>query len=250
MSRSVRLLVILAAWAIPVVWIVAMLGTRPSDGSVVWSSPLGGGDQWGSSVVVRETYGDTPLLPGDELLEVDGVEIDRLAGRGPCERPVGGRRGHLRARTRRERNPEELRPRGHPDPLPARPRRRRGHPRRPGRTAPAGRGRGRLLRPARVAGRAGVPRLDLARADGPGVLPVGPGWRRPRGRSRLLAARRLRGPLRGGPRPRPAGRRHPARSARLAGAPPLGLARHCRTALRRVRRVGGDQRGARGRSGA
>ena len=80
MSRTARLLVIVAAWAIPVVWVVAMLGTRPSDGSVVWASPLGGAERWGSSVVVRETYGETLLLPGDVLEEVDGETLDRWLG--------------------------------------------------------------------------------------------------------------------------------------------------------------------------
>ena len=77
MSRMARLLVILAAWALPVVWIGAEPGTRPSDGTVVWSSPLAGGDEWGSSVTVRGTYGDSLLLPGDVLLSIDGRRFDQ-----------------------------------------------------------------------------------------------------------------------------------------------------------------------------
>jgi two-component system, NarL family, sensor kinase len=77
MSRTARLLVILAAWAIPVVWLGAELGTRPSDGTVVWSSPLTGGERWGSAVTVHDTYGDTLLLPGDVLEAIDGKPLDR-----------------------------------------------------------------------------------------------------------------------------------------------------------------------------
>src|SRR5690349_21283696 len=76
MSRTARLLVILAAWTIPVVWVVAELGTRPSDGTVVWSSPLSGGDPWGSAVTVRDTYGETLLRPGDVVETIDGRPVD------------------------------------------------------------------------------------------------------------------------------------------------------------------------------
>jgi two-component system, NarL family, sensor kinase len=90
MSRTARLLVIVAAWAIPVVWIGAELGTRPSDGTVVWSSPLAGGDRWGSAVTVQRTYGDSLLLPGDDVLSIDGKAIDDWFGT-PTSRdvPVG-----------------------------------------------------------------------------------------------------------------------------------------------------------------
>jgi signal transduction histidine kinase len=85
MSRTTRLLVILAAWALPVVWVVAMLGTRPSDGSVVWTSPLEGGDRWGSTVVVTATYGETSLLPGDRIREIDGVPVEQLLAEGAAQ---------------------------------------------------------------------------------------------------------------------------------------------------------------------
>ena len=81
MSRMSRLLVVVAAWAIPVVWVLAVLAARPSDGSVVWSSPVGG-QRWGGSVVVRETYGDTPLLPGDRISAIDGVPVGELVRHG------------------------------------------------------------------------------------------------------------------------------------------------------------------------
>src|SRR5262249_27233564 len=99
--RTARLLVILAAWAIPVVWLVAELGTRPSDGTVVWSSPLSGGEPWGSVVTGHDTYGDTLLLPGDVPEALDGKPLDpRPTGevsqpgsrRGPAE---GAGSGHV-----------------------------------------------------------------------------------------------------------------------------------------------------------
>lgn len=90
MSRTARLLVIFAAWAVPVVWVVAVLGTRASDGTAVWSAPLAGGDRWGSSVTVRDTYGDTLLLAGDVVLAVDGKPVDQwLLGEGSANRSVG-----------------------------------------------------------------------------------------------------------------------------------------------------------------
>ncbi|WP_243059365.1 sensor histidine kinase [Nocardioides sp. SR21] len=90
MARTAQVLVIVAAWAIPVVWIGAELGTRPSDGTVVWSSPVAGGDEWGSAVTVRRTYGDSLLLPGDVLLSIDGRPLDHwLAGETSSDVSVG-----------------------------------------------------------------------------------------------------------------------------------------------------------------
>lgn len=90
MSRTVRLLVILAAWAVPVVWLGAEVGTRPSDGTVVWGSPLTGADRWGSTITVRDTYGDPLLLPGDVLLAIGGEPVDRwLSGETSAGRSVG-----------------------------------------------------------------------------------------------------------------------------------------------------------------
>ena len=92
MSRSVRLLVVLAAWALPVVWLAAALSAGPSDGSVVWSSPLTTGDRWGDRLVVRETYGDTPLRVGDEITAIGGQTVaDLLSGERAVEREVGSR---------------------------------------------------------------------------------------------------------------------------------------------------------------
>jgi signal transduction histidine kinase len=91
MSRAARLLLILAAWAVPVVWVGAELGTRPSDGTVVWSSPLTGGEPWDSTISVRATYGSSELLqPGDVLTSIDGVPVARwLDDGGSAERAIG-----------------------------------------------------------------------------------------------------------------------------------------------------------------
>ena len=102
MSRSVRLLVILAAWALPVVWLVAALAAGPSDGSVVWSSPLTSGERWDDRLVVRETYGDTPLRVGDEIVAIGGQAVaDLLAGERTVEREGGHAVAYRRAPRRR-----------------------------------------------------------------------------------------------------------------------------------------------------
>ena len=90
MSRSARLLLIAAAWALPVAWLVAALAAGPSDGSVVWTSPVTSSQRWEDRLVVLETYGDTPLEVGDEITTIGGVAVtDLLAGEGAVERAVG-----------------------------------------------------------------------------------------------------------------------------------------------------------------
>ena len=71
MSRTGRLLVLTAAWAVPVVWMGVALLSGPSDGTSLRSSLGGSGPRWGESVVVVRAYGDTPLLRGDEVLLVE-----------------------------------------------------------------------------------------------------------------------------------------------------------------------------------
>jgi len=89
MSRSARV-VIAAAWALPVAWLIAGLVMRPSDGTVVWSPAFAGGAPWGDSVTVSETYGDTPFRVDDEVTEVDGKPVaDWLAGRVRTDLAVG-----------------------------------------------------------------------------------------------------------------------------------------------------------------
>ena len=81
MSRTSRLLVIAAAWMVPAVWLVVALLVGPSDGTSVTSSLAPTGTRWGESVLVARTFGETPLLPGDEVLAVEGRTLDRLGGR-------------------------------------------------------------------------------------------------------------------------------------------------------------------------
>jgi signal transduction histidine kinase len=90
MSRAARFLVIAAAWALPVAWLVVGLLLRPSDGTVVWSPPLSGGPGWGGSLPVTETYGTTPLEVDDRITEVDGRPVrDWLSGAASDRRAVG-----------------------------------------------------------------------------------------------------------------------------------------------------------------
>ena len=77
MSRPARLLVVLAAWAVPVVWVVLTLAIRPSDGTVVWRSPLTTGHRWSEGVTVVEACGNTPLEAGDRIQEIEGEPIGR-----------------------------------------------------------------------------------------------------------------------------------------------------------------------------
>ncbi len=90
MSRTARLLVIAAAWALPVAWLVAALSAGPSDGTVVWRSPITSGERWDDRLVVHETYGDTPLQIGDEIITIgDQAVADLLAGERAVDRSVG-----------------------------------------------------------------------------------------------------------------------------------------------------------------
>ena len=90
MSRSARLLLIAAAWALPVAWVLVALSAGPSDGSVVWRSPLTSDERWGVRLVVLETYGDTALEVGDEIETIGGVTVtDLLAGERAADLAVG-----------------------------------------------------------------------------------------------------------------------------------------------------------------
>jgi signal transduction histidine kinase len=75
MSRTGRLMVIGAAWAIPVAWLVLALGAGPSDGTVVWSSPITSDVRWGSRLTVLETYGESPFKIGDEIETINGHRV-------------------------------------------------------------------------------------------------------------------------------------------------------------------------------
>ena len=76
MSRIRRLLVVTAAWVVPIAWTAVALLSGPSDGTTV--SPAGamlGAHRWGDSITVVRAYGDTPLRAGDVVTGVDGRSI-------------------------------------------------------------------------------------------------------------------------------------------------------------------------------
>jgi signal transduction histidine kinase len=91
MSRTRRLLVVAAAWAVPVAWSAVALLSGPSDGTTI--SPAGamlGANGWGESVTVVRTYGDTPLREGDVVVAVDGRSIGQWVTDPPAvDRQVG-----------------------------------------------------------------------------------------------------------------------------------------------------------------
>jgi two-component system NarL family sensor kinase len=85
-SRTSRLLVLAAAWAVPVVWVLVALLAGPSDGTSVSSRllpPEGSG--WGESVRVARTYGDSVLQPGDEVQAVRGRTLGDWVSSGDKE---------------------------------------------------------------------------------------------------------------------------------------------------------------------
>jgi two-component system, NarL family, sensor kinase len=79
MSRGGRLALIVAAWVGPLAWLAFWASTATSDGTVV-SGPAAvlGEGRWGESLLVLETYGDTPLRPGDEILRIEDAEASAL----------------------------------------------------------------------------------------------------------------------------------------------------------------------------
>ena len=91
MSRTSRLLVVAAAWVLPLAWVAFALLGGPSDGTSL-SSPLvsPATERWGETVVVERTYGETPLRRGDEVRSVDGRTVgDWLRSGDAIEREVG-----------------------------------------------------------------------------------------------------------------------------------------------------------------
>src|SRR4051794_13342478 len=114
MARSWRVrgapaLGVVLAWLLPLFWLVAVLGDRPSDGTVV-SSPgsLLTGERWQDGVTVRETYGGTTLLAGDLIEAVGGADAPAMlegTARGPAVR-VGS---SLRYRVLRSSDPLTIR---------------------------------------------------------------------------------------------------------------------------------------------
>ncbi len=91
MSRTRRLLVVAAAWAVPIAWTAVALLSGPSDGTTV--SPSGamlGANRWGDGLTVVRTYGDTPLREGDVVTAVDGRPVaDWVTDPPPTDLEVG-----------------------------------------------------------------------------------------------------------------------------------------------------------------
>ena len=73
MSRTHRVLVLAAAWMIPVIWLTVALHSGPSDGtSVSPATAMLEGDRWGQTVTVVHAFGDTPLREGDVIRRIEG----------------------------------------------------------------------------------------------------------------------------------------------------------------------------------
>ena len=80
MRRAGRLGLVAAAWVGPLVWLGLWAVATPSDGTVVTGpgAVLGEG-RWGESLLVLDTYGDTPLRAGDRILAIEDAEMSTLA---------------------------------------------------------------------------------------------------------------------------------------------------------------------------
>ena len=90
MSRTGRVLVVLAAWIFPVVWVAGALLAGPSDGTVVSTPALGGDARWGETVRVVEVVDDGPLQVGDVVQKIDGRPWGDWAAEGSTvDRQVG-----------------------------------------------------------------------------------------------------------------------------------------------------------------
>jgi two-component system NarL family sensor kinase len=90
MSRTRRLAVILAAWAIPIAWVTGALLAGPADGTLV-SPPTAmlAADRWGDAATVVRAYGDTPLQEGDTILSIDGRPVGEWLSSPAPRRTVG-----------------------------------------------------------------------------------------------------------------------------------------------------------------
>ena len=90
MSRTGRVLVVVAAWFLPVAWVTGALLAGPCDGTVVSTSALDEDGRWGSTVTIVDVVGDRTLQPGDVVQSVDGRPFgDWAAGDVSAEREVG-----------------------------------------------------------------------------------------------------------------------------------------------------------------
>src|SRR5690349_14143165 len=79
MSRAGWTVWLAVAWAAPLAWLALLPFVAVSDGAVV-SSPTAvlTEGRWGESLLVLETYGDTPLRAGDRILAVEGRPVAEL----------------------------------------------------------------------------------------------------------------------------------------------------------------------------
>jgi two-component system NarL family sensor kinase len=76
-TRTTRLLVLAAAWAVPVCWVLVALLVDPTDGTSLSSRVLPSAvPRWSEPVRVAATYGETPLQAGDEVQRIDGRTFD------------------------------------------------------------------------------------------------------------------------------------------------------------------------------
>src|SRR5690349_8609018 len=67
--RWLGLALVIAGGLIPVLWVCLARASAPSDGTVVFPNA----PPWGADgVVVQEVRGDSPLRPGDRVLDVTG----------------------------------------------------------------------------------------------------------------------------------------------------------------------------------
>ena len=90
MSRTGRVLVVLAAWVLPVAWVTGALLAGPSDGTVISSSAIDESGRWGSTITVIDVVGDSPLRPGDVVRSIDGRPVDDwVAGEASTQRGIG-----------------------------------------------------------------------------------------------------------------------------------------------------------------
>ena len=90
MSRTGRVLVVLAAWVFPVAWVTGALLAGPSDGTVISSSALDDTGRWGSTVTVIDVVGNRPLQPGDVVRSIDGRPVGAwVSGEASSDRAVG-----------------------------------------------------------------------------------------------------------------------------------------------------------------
>src|SRR4051794_5636387 len=79
MSRGRWTVWLAVAWTAPLAWLVLLPFIAVSDGAVI-SSPTAvlTEGRWGESLLVLETYGDTPLRAGDRILAVEGRPVAEL----------------------------------------------------------------------------------------------------------------------------------------------------------------------------